>query len=331
MDETIRWGILGTGAIAKTFAKGLEAVPGARLVACGSRRQETADAFGAAHGATRCHGSYEALANDPEVDVVYVATPHNLHCANSILCLRAGKAVLCEKPFTINAAEADALIAVARESGQFLMEAMWTRFLPVTREVCRWLADGVIGEVRMVTADFGFRAGLDETSRLLDPALGGGALLDVGVYPVSYAALVFGRAPTRIAALADMAAETGVDEQAGIVLGYAPSGLAVLHTAVRTDTPQEAHILGTKGWMKLHAPFWRGTAVTVQMKDEPPQTYEFPLEGNGYNYEAAHVMECLRTGKAESPIMPLDESRAIMATLDAIRAQWGLKYPMEQG
>lgn len=328
MSKTIQWGILGTGAIAKLFAEGLRAVPGARLAAVGSRTQAAAERFGAAHGVPRRHGSYEALAADPEVDIVYIATPHALHKDNSILCLRAGKHVLCEKPFTINAREAEELVAVARAEKRFLMEAMWTRFLPVMEAVRQWLREGAIGSVRMVQADFGFRAADDESSRLLDPALGGGSLLDVGVYPIAFAAMVYGRPPERMTGLAHLG-RTGVDEQAAYVFGYPDGALALLSSAVRTNSPQEAVILGETGHIRVAAPFWNATEATLFRDGREPIIAAPRRTGNGYNYEAEAAVACLRDGRLEDPRMPLDESVAIMRTMDALRAQWGMKYPME--
>ncbi len=326
MAEKIRWGILGTGSIAGKFAAGLGAAAGAELAAVGSRKQSTADAFAERWGVPRRHGSYEALAADGDVDVIYVATPHSLHAANSILCLRAGKAVLCEKPFTINAAQAEEVVAVARRERLFLMEAMWSRFLPTVVRLRELLAAGRVGQVRMVAADFGFRARFDPSSRLFDPRLGGGGLLDVGVYAVSLASMVLGP-PGEVAALAEMG-QTGVDEQAGMLL-KSPSGqLAVLYTGVRTGTPQEATVLGTEGMIRLESPWWHGRRLTVRAGGEE-ERIELGYEGNGYNCQAVEVMECLRAGKTESDVMGLDETLSIMRTLDAIRAQWGLKYPME--
>jgi predicted dehydrogenase len=326
-SETIRWGIIGSGNIARQFARGLAVLPDAALVAVGSRSQGAADAFGELFGVPRRHASYDALANDPDVDAVYIATPHVLHKENSLLCLRAGKAVLCEKPFTINAREAEDLIAYARGAGLLLMEAMWTRFLPIIVRLRQLLAEGAIGEVRMLSADFGFRAKADPASRLFNPALGGGALLDVGIYPVSLASMVFG-APARVTGMAHLG-ETGVDEQAAIILGYDGGRLAQLSTAIRTSTPHEALLMGTEGQIKIETPWWMPTRMTVHQAGKAPELIELPFTGNGYNYEAAEVMRCLREGQRESPIMPLDETLTIMQTLDTIRGQWGLRYPGE--
>ncbi len=322
----LRWGILGLGSIAKQFATGLQALDDAQLVAVGSRSQETAEAFGDKYDAPHRHSSYDALANDPEVDAVYVATPHPMHAEDAILCLHAGKAVLCEKPFTVNTAQAEKVVAVAREKNVFLMEAMWTRFFPVMVRVRELLAQGVIGEARMLQADFGFRAGINPESRLFSPALAGGGLLDVGVYPISLASMIFGT-PTQVTGLAHIG-ETGVDEQAGIVLGYTNGALAVLSTGVRISTPHEAVILGTDGQIKIHAPWWQPRVMTVSAQGKSEEI-SLPIEGNGYQFEAQEVARCVRAGQTESPVLPWDETLQVMRTMDALRAQWGLKYPME--
>ena len=327
MTEAVRWGILGTGRIARTFAAGLATLPSARLVAVGSRAQRTADEFADRFGVPHRHSTYDGLADDPDVDVVYVATPHPFHCENSALCLRAGKAVLCEKPFAINRARARQVVDLARGKGLFLMEAMWTRFLPVMGKVRDWLIDGAIGQTRMVYADFGFRAELNREGRLFNPELGGGALLDVGVYTLSFASMVFGGPPSAMSGLAHLG-ETGVDEQAAVVLSYPEGGLALLSCAVRTNTFQEAKIFGTQGAISIHPPFWHSKSVTLSVKGRE-DALELPYEGNGYGHQAAEVMRCLREGKPESEVMPLDETLSILETMDRLRAGWGLKYPME--
>ena len=326
MADKTRWGILGLGGIAKSFATGLQAIPDAELVAVGSRTQDKANAFGEEFKAPHRHGSYEALVGDPDVDAIYVASPHPMHKEHSLLCLDAGKAVLCEKPFTINAADTADLIAFAREKKLFLMEAMWTRFLPAIVKVREWLAAGAIGEPRMVTADFGFRAGVNPEGRLFNPALGGGGLLDVGVYTVAMAFMVFGGAPAELKALCHLG-ETGVDEQAALIGRWDAGQLALLSCAVRTGTPHEARIDGTDGRI-LIPNFWHTHKATLTA-GETTETFDEPLVGNGYNYEAVEVMNCLRAGVLESDVMPLDETLAIAKTMDEARSQWGLKYPME--
>jgi predicted dehydrogenase len=323
----IRWGILGTGNIATSFCKGLVTLPDAKLTAIGSRSLDTANEFADRFGAPNRHASYAALAQDPEVDVIYIATPHTLHLENTLLCLEAGKAVLCEKPFTINAAQARQAIDAARSRGLFLMDAIWSRFFPMMDGLRALLAEGAIGEVRMVSADFGFRTSFAPEKRIFNPELGGGALLDVGVYPISLASMILGK-PDRSVSLADLG-QTGVDEGAAMVLGYRGGRLAVLHTATRTRTPHDAVLMGTEGFIRLHSPWWIPQSFTVDRPGQEPQRHDFPFTANGYNYEAAEVQRCLRAGLTESPIMPLDETLAIMETMDDLRAQWGLRYPME--
>ena len=324
----LRWGIIGTGNIAHKFATGLGACEDAELVAVGSRKQQTADKFGDEFSVAHRHASYEALANDPDVDVVYVSTPHSFHHDNTLLCLGAGKHVLCEKPFAINAPQAAGMIAVARKKKLFLMDAMWSRFQPAEVRMRELIADGAIGEVRMIHSDFGFRTGgVDPKARLFNPELGGGALLDVGVYNVGLASMLFGP-PTQVKALAQLG-ETGVDEQAAVILAHQGGRLAISSTAIRTRTMHEAVIIGTDGWIRIDPPWWRTHGLTLEVHGTEPRHIDTPMTSNGYNYEAEEVMRCIREGKLESDVMPLDETLSIMRTLDAIRAQWGLKYPME--
>lgn len=327
MSNRTRWGILGTGRIAGKFAEGLEAVPGAELVAVGSRTQESADAFADERNIPRRHACYEDLAADSDVDAIYVATPHALHHDNALLCIEAGKAVLCEKPFAINEAQAREMVEAARSKGVFLMEAMWTRFLPNVVRLRKLLAEGRIGDVHMLAGDFGFRAAVDPNGRLFDPALGGGALLDVGVYLVSLASMALGE-PETVEATAHLG-ETGVDERTSFALGWGSGQVASFLTSIRTNTPMEATWFGSEGRIRQHRAFWMGGPMTLSAGDA---TEEFPRpesEGNGYNFQAVEVQQRLAAGDIESPVMPLDESIAVMRTLDRIRAKIGLRYPME--
>lgn len=327
MSNRVRWGILGTGKIAHQFAAALGRLPGAELIAVGSRFAESAVRFADEFEVARSFKSYAELVGDPEVEVIYVATPHSCHADNTQLALKAGKAVLCEKPFTINATEAREVIGLARDRKLFLMEAMWTRCFPLMAKLRELLASDAVGERRQLTADFGFRAEYQDEPRLFGPQFGGGALLDVGVYPVSLASLLFGP-PKRIVSTANLG-PTGVDEEAAVILTHGRGEMAILHTAIRLETAQEAIITGTQGRIRIHSPWWRPVAMTMSRADKADERFDFPVEGNGYEYEAQEVMDCLRSGKLESPLMPLAESLSIMETLDAIRAQWGLKYPME--
>jgi predicted dehydrogenase len=327
MGRPVRWGILGCGSIARQWAAAIPLVSGAELCAVGSRSLERAEAFALELGARRAHGTYLALAQDLEVDAVYVATPHPFHAQNVLLCLDHGKAVLCEKPFTLNAAEAKAVAARAKEKKLLVMEAMWTRFFPGMARVRELLADGAIGAVRFVTADFGFKARFDPHGRLFDPTLGGGALLDVGVYCVSLASMILGK-PNEVMAVATRA-PTGVDAASAYLLSHPGGQIAVLQAAVTVNTPTEATISGEAGSIRLHSPFFKPSRITVSRKGDVDSTEEFAFEGNGYQFEIAEFCACLSEGRLESTILPLRESVQVMETLDALREAMGVRYPGE--
>ncbi|MFW5741980.1 MAG: Gfo/Idh/MocA family protein [Spirochaetota bacterium] len=323
-----KWGILAPGAIARKFATGLEGLDDAKVVAVGSRSIDRAKEFAAEYGVDRAYGSYEELATDPEVDAIYVATPHNYHRDNAILCMENGKAVLCEKPFAVSGADAQAMVAAAEANGVFLMEAMWTRFLPAWRQVRRWIDERAIGDVRLVNATFGFRSGWNPERRILNPDLAGGGILDVGVYVTSAAYWVTGRDPVEVVSQAHIG-ETGVDEQAAFVFRYDDGALAMLGCGVRTAMRHVALIYGTDGWIEVPHMFWNSTKAILH-RGEEETVFEKPHASNGYEFEAREVAECVRTGRTESSIMPLDETVRIMRTLDTIRDQSGLVYPFEK-
>ncbi|EXG79483.1 Gfo/Idh/MocA family protein [Cryptosporangium arvum] len=318
--STLRWGILGTGNIARTFTSDLLTLPDHEVVAVGSRAAETAESFAAEFGIARAHGSYQALADDAGVDVVYVATPHAGHAAAALTCIAAGRHVLVEKPFTLDAAEATTVVTAARDAGVFCMEAMWTRFNPAIALLRELVDDGAIGEIVAVQADFGFAAAYDPKGRLWAPELGGGALLDLGVYPVSLASMLLGE-PTTVLATAGKAA-TGVDANTGILLGYESGALAVLHCSLRGDTPARAEIIGTRGRIELAPLFFRATELTLHHRDAEPRHETFTLPGNGYTFQAEEVARRIRAGHTESDLMTLDETLSIARTLDRVRASF---------
>lgn len=322
---SVRWGILGCGSIARAHAAAVKATDGAVLAAAASRSLEKARAFAEENGGERAYGSYEELAADPNVDAIYIATPHPMHFEATRLCLDHGKAVLCEKPFALNASQAEQMVAKAEEKQLFLMEAMWTRFFPITGRVREIVVSGQIGEVKIVSADFGFRANFDPKSRLFAPELGGGAMLDVGVYAISYASMLLGR-PSKIASMFQPAA-TGVDELSGYLFGYESGAMAVLHSAVGASTAHEATIVGTKGRIRV-PDFWRPSKMIVSM-ESGDETIELPYDGNGYQFQVAEVGRCLAEGRRQSEVMPLEETILIMKTMDSIREQWSLRYPGE--
>lgn len=331
MTQVIRWGILGTGKIAKAFATALRETPGAKLAAVASRSVDSATSFGAEYGAERCHGSYQALADDPEVDVIYIGTPHPMHHENALMCLHGGKGVLVEKSFTMNRRQAEDIIRLARRKKLFVMEAMWTRFMPAVVEAKRIVDSGEIGVPANVSADFGFTSDAGPEHRIFAPELGGGALLDLGIYPLSMASFFLGPV-TGAKAQAEMAA-TGVDMQTAFTLTHKDGGVSSCACSLRSRTPTELTISGTKGFVRLHDRFHNTETVTVTLVDgasRSERTINLPRSGNGYTHEAQEVGRCIRAGLIESPVMPHEETLSIMGTLDDIRAQIGLKYSADQ-
>jgi len=327
MTQTIRWGILGPGAISQAFARALGEAAGAELVAVGSRDAGRAAQFAADFNIPNVHGSYQALAEDPQVDAVYIGTPHAFHEDHTVLCLDHGKHVLCEKPLAINATQARRMADAARSHDLLLMEAMWTRFLPAIVAVRALLAEGAIGRPRMMAAEFGFAAPYDPDSRLFNPHLGGGALLDLGIYPLSLASMLFG-APVEISSYANLS-PTGVDQEAAVQMRHSQGELAQFTVAFTLEARNEAVIWGREGSIRLHAPFWGCERITLRDRAGTEDTRAYPHGGEGFTHEAVAFMDLIRAGDLDSPVMPLAETLAIHGTMDAIRAQWGLKYPME--
>ncbi|MFC3518499.1 Gfo/Idh/MocA family protein [Streptomonospora nanhaiensis] len=323
----VRWGVLGTGAIAHRFMTGLRALPDAHVAAVGSRGAATAEEFSRTWDIPRAHASYADLAADPQVDVVYVATPHSVHRDAAVLCLEAGRHVLCEKPLAVNAAQAEQMVQAARRARRFLMEAMWTRFAPAMARVRELVAEGAIGEVRMVTATIGGHVPYDPRGRLFAPALAGGALLDVGVYPVALASEFLGEI-TDVQARAALA-PTGVDSQAAVVLTGATGALGLLGCSVEAHIPRRAAVVGTAGSIEL-ADWYCPTGLVLHRAGARPEELEFPHTANGFEYEAAEVQARLRAGDLESPLMSWDESLRIARVLDAVRERVGVAYPGER-
>lgn len=326
--EKIRWGIISTGGIATAFAKAINFLDDAELVAVGSRSQASADAFGDEHGIPNRYDSYEALVNDPDVDVVYIGTPHTFHYENMLLALNAGKHVLCEKAFTINTKEAQECINLAREKNLFLMEAMWMYFIPSIVKLRELLAEGIIGDVLMVQAHFNMLLDLDPQSRIMNPELGGGAMLDVGIYPISFARMVLGL-PNNIYSHVELS-ETGVDLQAGLLFAYDDGKSALLSMGVHSHMPNNAIIKGTKGYIEVHPNFWHPTELSIHVAGDAARTLEIGYDSTGLNYEAQEVHKCIRAGKTESDIMPLDLSLRTMKLMDGLRDDWGVTYPNDK-
>lgn len=365
--QPIGWGILGTGNVAQLFASDLVQVPDARLLAIGSRSKERARVFGERFSIPNQHGNYRELASDPRVQAVYIATPASAHKENILLCLNAGKAVLCEKPFTINAREAEEVITLARQRKIFLMEAMWTRFVPSMVKIRELLATGAIGKVTHFIADLGTRVPFDPEGRVFNAGLGGGALLQKGIYLLSLASMILGN-PDVVRSLTIMG-ETGVDEHAGIMLGYPSGQLASLTCSARVHTQREATIVGTCGQIRIHEPIICPGSLTLRCYPDQDRHHEptgetryaqvgralvqhskqsrlirqlrercsrlserllygvhskkiyAPPLGEGLHYQVLEVIKCLRAGRIESDIMPLNESLSVMRTADQIREQ----------
>ena len=333
--KKLRWGILGTGSIANRFANDLKTYDGAVLAAVGSRAPETAAAFGAAHGigAENCFGSYEALAASPEVDIVYVASPHSHHAEHMTQMLEAGKHVLCEKAFTLNACEARRVFALARKKGLFAAEAMWTRFLPANRALSALLADGALGELTTANAFFGnhFPDEWPLTHRIYNPLLGGGALLDMGVYAVSFLSMLAGdAAPERLSAMGTRFEPTGVDDRSVLTMIY-PNGLmSVAGCAIKAQMRPDGFVSGSLG--KISVPsFWKAEAFAVELRGKAAEERRYPLAMGALAYEAASVTEDILAGRTESSVMPQRATLRVMELLDYARGALGCRYAADEG
>ncbi|MET8446368.1 Gfo/Idh/MocA family oxidoreductase [Streptomyces sp. NPDC005209] len=329
-EQGVRWGILATGGIAAAFTADLVDLPDAELVAVASRSQESAEAFAERFGIPRAYGDWDSLARDEDIDVVYVATPHAAHRVAAGLCLEAGRNVLCEKAFTLNAREAEELVALARERGSFLMEAMWMYCNPLVRRLKALVDEGAIGEVRTVQADFGLAGPFPPAHRLRDPALGGGALLDLGVYPVSFAQLLLGE-PAEVMARAVLSDE-GVDLQTGALLSWESGALASVHCSIVGGTATTASVTGSRGRIDIPNGFFHPDRFVLHRDGRDPEEFALdPADGprHSLRHEAKEVMRALRAGETESPLVPLEGTLAVMRTLDAIRERTGVRYPGE--
>lgn len=354
----LRWGIIGSGRVADGFATDLRRLDGCELVAVASRRRRTAADFADRHGAPRVHDTYDSLATDPDIDVVYVATPNHRHADDALSCLHHGKAVLCEKPFTTSADDARRVVETARANGLFCMEAMWMRFVPAVRRAADLVAAGRIGEPTQLHADFSSPSPVEPRSRLFDPAQGGGALLDLGVYPLSLAQLLLGE-PAEVEARLHVG-PTGVDEHATVMLGYASGATAVLTSSLRSRGPNAAWITGTEGTIELPGPICAPTRLRFVptptaadgssggrlrrvVDDHPALSFaaraarraaravagvtaseRLPVDGHGYGYEALEAAQCMRDGRLESALMPLDDSVRTVELVERIRRDAGL-------
>ncbi|MET3903943.1 putative dehydrogenase [Paenarthrobacter sp. 4246] len=329
----IRWGVVATGSIALRVVQDLALLEDAVLQAVSSRSEASAHSFAGKFGFAASYSDvgdtpgYERLLADPAVDVVYIATPHAQHHAVALAALTAGKHVLCEKPIAMNAVQARELADLARDRGLFLMEAVWTRFLPSFCRAVEILQSGEIGEPRWLQADLGFVPAFDPTARIWDPAAGGGALLDLAVYPLTWALGVFGE-PRKMVATGVLTPE-GVDLQNSLTLNYQSGAQAQLITSIGAECPSVITVGGTEGWLRSSAPLFNPAELTIQSRIGTPRTEKFEVLGHGFSYELREVTRCLQAGLTESPFMTPEESVGTMELLDEARRQMGLRYPSD--
>ena len=327
-NKRFNWGILGPGRIANQFAEGLKVIEDASLFAIGSKNLERGQAFAKKYQAEKVYNSYEALVNDPEVDAVYIATPHRFHFDQILLCLNAGKPVLCEKPLTVNAAETKELVKVAIAKNTFLMEAFWTVYLPIYAQVRQWLNEKVIGDLRLMDSTLGINVPKAHDDRWLNPELAGGTLLDMGVYPISVSQWVMGREPQSFSAKAYMG-KTGVDELTAVILKYENGVISTFSSNFISDDANNFYIYGSKGHICIHGPYWGASRATLVCGGQE-LTVTKPLSGGGFEFETEEAMRCFRQGLLESPLMTHAQTVAKMSLMDSIRFEIGLKYPFEK-
>ncbi len=330
MAKKIRWGILGCGRIARKFSSDLKLVEDAELIAAGSRSLEAAEKFANEFPVKHLHDSYEALVKNPEVDVIYVASPHGLHFDHVMLCLDHNKPVLCEKAFALNSNQAQKMIDKARAKGIFLMEALWTKFMPHYNKVLHLVKEGQLGTIKNVLVNFGFAPIPPVPARLFDPSLGGGSLLDIGIYNIFITISVLGRPDEIMASM--IPASTGVDEQCSIVFKYKNGAIAQLFCSLSTNLATEADISGDKARIRLTSRFYE-PSTTIEFYPGRPETKQIiPYDkepGWGYQYEARHVNDCLRKGRTESPIMTHADTMMLMEIMDEVRRIAGIRYEVD--
>ncbi len=328
MGKCVNWGILATGKIAHTFAKAVNYVDGAKLYACASRTVEKAEDFGRQYGAEKAYGSYEELARDENIDVVYIASPMSCHYENAKLCLENGRNVLCEKSVTLNGEQLSELLELAKEKNLFFMEAMWTKCLPAFLKAKQWIAEGRIGEIRAIRADFSNAVDFDPEDRLFRPELGGGALLDLGVYPISMITAFLGFEPEEIHSAVNIG-KLGVDMNESVIMQY-KNAYASFVAGFDIDNDNRCVIVGTEGRIAFNP--WAFCTDTVRLYDRCNRLSEesiTPHLCNGYEYEIMEVMKCLSEGRKESTLVPQSDTVSVMRIMDSLRKEWNFRYPTE--
>jgi len=323
MNKKVNWGIIGLGNIAHLFAEDLQRSKRSILHGVASRDINKAEIFGRKFNSDRCYGSYEELVNDPDIDVIYIATPHSFHHEHTMMCFKKGKAVLCEKPMGIHSSEVRSMIEEARSQKLFLMEGVWTRFIPATEKLLELLHDNAIGDLLFMRADFGFRSHSDPESRLYNKALGGGSLLDIGIYPVYMSLLTLGF-PTDIKAMARMTT-TDVDSYCSMLFSYENGAKAVLESTFEAETPTEAYLHGSSGSLKIHSRFHHSEKITISRNGEE-EILDIKYDVNGYIHEIEEVNSCLLQNKTESSKLPLQTSLDLIDILDKVKEEINLSY-----
>lgn len=327
MNKIYKWGIIGPGKIARKFAEALDLTDNVRLEAVASRDLSKAKQFAEAFGSAKAYGNYEALINDPEIDVIYIATPHAFHNEQALLCLQKKKAVLCEKPMALNAQQVKQMLQASKENNIFLMEALWTRFLPWLQSVIKIIKDGQIGAVKFVRADFGFKAEYNPAGRLFDTGLGGGSLLDIGIYPLFLCQQILGN-PTHVTAAGNLDCG-GADMSCHAILQYHNGATGIISSALDYQTQQTAEITGTEGMIRIHSPWHRTSEFEWRRAGEDWQKIILPPLINGFQFQIAEVIHCLDKGQIESPLLPQAFTLQLSETMDEIRRQIGVKYSGE--
>jgi dihydrodiol dehydrogenase / D-xylose 1-dehydrogenase (NADP) len=331
----VKWGIVGTGYISNQFVQGLQLVENAQIYAVASRSVSSAMAFAQKHGAPKYYGSYEEMANDDELDIIYIGTPHSKHYENVMMFLKAGFAVICEKPLGVNAAQTQKMIDKAREKNVFLMEGMWTRFFPAIQQVQQWISSGRIGQPRMIHAEFGYDDSANKQQWLFQHDMAGGALLDVGIYPLAMAFAIFGSDPVHVTTSAHIV--NGVDEYNTFTLEYADDCIAVLSSGIGLKMGNRVFIGGNEGSVQLGEGWWHADRAEYASFGEVDigissnhEVFSQPFPGTGFQYEATAVQQHILNGLKEAPEMPLDETLKIASMMDRIRKEWKLVYKEDE-
>jgi predicted dehydrogenase len=326
--KIFNWGIIGCGTIAHQFAHGIEKLDNCTIVACASLTSGRAEYFAKKYQIQRSYNDYQSLVIDPDIDAIYIATTHNFHFENIKLCLINSKHVLCEKPFAINALQTKTLVTLAKDNNCFMMECVWTRFLPAIKHLENLLAQDIIGEIHTVKANFSICGDFPPEHRLRNKSLAGGALLDLGIYPLTLASLIFGDSPTHVQSSAIMG-EDGVDESSCYLLEYGPRKRAILSASFIEHAPTEGIISGYRGYIRI-PDFLGAQELHLHIDNQPKNILNFPFDKDEkFTFEIVHAMECIHQKKYQSDILPLDKTTAMMTLMDTIRSQWGLKYPGE--